>query len=219
MSISFALQDDRMKECLKEYFNIQERQAILHHRKAFRILGRKTDVTIYHHKPYIRMKDRIQQLMESQHMNQQSFASLIGLSPASLSNILQERTRPTLKTAEAIKQKMPNVSTDWLLFGEGSMFITDQHTAQASPAPNDLTSAQEKQPVYGEGLLNFQTQEEEQRQTANTAATTPGNMRHQRQPNVADIHCMKNIDKQSRRITEIRVFYDDQTWESFVPKR
>ena len=28
-----------------------------------------------------------------------------------------------------------------------------------------------------------------------------------------------NIDKQSRRITEIRVFYDDQTWESFVPKR
>ena len=30
---------------------------------------------------------------------------------------------------------------------------------------------------------------------------------------------VKNIDKQTRRITEIRVFYDDQTWESFVPKK
>lgn len=29
----------------------------------------------------------------------------------------------------------------------------------------------------------------------------------------------KNIDKPVRRITEIRVFYDDQTWEAFVPKK
>ena len=26
-------------------------------------------------------------------------------------------------------------------------------------------------------------------------------------------------EKERRRITEIRVFYDDQTWESFVPKK
>ena len=165
------------------------------------------------------MKDRIQQLMESLHMNQQSFASLIGLSPASLSNILQERTRPTLKTAEAIKQRMPKVSTDWLLFGEGSMFISGQDTAQASPASDEQTAAQEKQPEYSEGLLNFQTTEQDMGQTVNTPATSLVNIRQQRQTNVADIQCMKNIDKQNRRITEIRVFYDDQTWESFVPKR
>jgi len=27
------------------------------------------------------------------------------------------------------------------------------------------------------------------------------------------------FDKTKRQITEIRVFYDDQTWESFVPKK
>ena len=30
---------------------------------------------------------------------------------------------------------------------------------------------------------------------------------------------VKSFDKQQRRITEIRIFYDDQTWETFVPKK
>ncbi|MDY5036385.1 MAG: transcriptional regulator, partial [Prevotella sp.] len=42
------------------------------------------------------MKDRIIQLMESQHMNQQSFSNFIGINPATLNSILKERTRPTL---------------------------------------------------------------------------------------------------------------------------
>ena len=30
---------------------------------------------------------------------------------------------------------------------------------------------------------------------------------------------VKYIDKPQRRITEIRIFFDDQTWETFVPKK
>ena len=30
---------------------------------------------------------------------------------------------------------------------------------------------------------------------------------------------VKYIDKPERRITEIRIFFDDQTWETFEPKR
>ena len=30
---------------------------------------------------------------------------------------------------------------------------------------------------------------------------------------------VKIVDKPQRRITEIRIFYDDQTWETFVPKK
>ena len=30
---------------------------------------------------------------------------------------------------------------------------------------------------------------------------------------------IKNIDRQKRRVVEIRVFYDDQTWESFSPAK
>ena len=30
---------------------------------------------------------------------------------------------------------------------------------------------------------------------------------------------VKYIDKPQRNITEIRIFFDDQTWETFVPKK
>lgn len=79
------------------------------------------------------MKDRIRQLMESQQMNQQSFANFIGVSPASLSSILQERTRPTLNIVEAIRSKMPNLNTDWLMWGEGEMFQPGSTDAVKEP--------------------------------------------------------------------------------------
>ena len=30
---------------------------------------------------------------------------------------------------------------------------------------------------------------------------------------------VKTVDKPVRHVTEIRVYYDDQTWESFVPAK
>ena len=30
---------------------------------------------------------------------------------------------------------------------------------------------------------------------------------------------VKIVDKPMRKVTEIRVYYDDQTWESFVPSK
>ena len=59
------------------------------------------------------MKDRIRQIMESQHMTQQVFADYIGLAPATLSSIFNDRTRPTLNVVESIKKKIPNISIDW----------------------------------------------------------------------------------------------------------
>lgn len=60
------------------------------------------------------MKDRIRKVMESQHMTQQVFAEFIQIAPATLSSIFTGRTRPTLTIVEAIKNKIPSISTDWL---------------------------------------------------------------------------------------------------------
>ena len=38
-------------------------------------------------------------------------------------------------------------------------------------------------------------------------------------PNIYQNADMKLFDRPKRQITEIRVFYDDQTWETFVPKK
>ncbi len=68
------------------------------------------------------MKDRIRQLMESQHMTQQTFSDFIGISSASLSSIFTGRTKPTLNTVEAIRSKFTKINLDWLMYGQGPMF-------------------------------------------------------------------------------------------------
>ena len=78
------------------------------------------------------MKDRIKKIMESQHMTQQTFAQFIQMSPASLSSIFNGRTKPTLTIVEAIKQKIPALSTDWLMFGRGPMY-TDEISSEENP--------------------------------------------------------------------------------------
>ena len=50
------------------------------------------------------MKDRIRHIMEAQHLTQQSFAQLLGISPAQLSGIFKDRTKPTLNIVDAIHQ-------------------------------------------------------------------------------------------------------------------
>ena len=80
------------------------------------------------------MKDRIRQLMESQHMTQQVFAQTLGISSASLSSIFTGRTNPTLKHVEAIKHRFPDINLDWLMFGEGSM----QQNSQVGNAPIEI---------------------------------------------------------------------------------
>ena len=87
--------------------------------------------------PIEAMKDRIRQIMESQHMTQTVFAQFIGMSPASLSSIFNERTKPSINIVEAIRKKIPDINLEWLMFGSGSMY-TDTKTAVASPTESSL---------------------------------------------------------------------------------
>ena len=58
------------------------------------------------------MKDRIRQIMESQHMTQKTFASFIDMSEGSLSSIFNGRTKPTLNIVDAIKNGQIDLIVD-----------------------------------------------------------------------------------------------------------
>lgn len=141
-------------------------------------------------------------------MTQQTFAQFIQMSPASLSSIFNGRTKPTLTIVEAIKNRIPSLSLEWLLSGTGPMYM-DQASASDMPEHNEPTAPQD-------GIIDFDSQvdsptlslfEQPNMQSVNN---TPIN-----QPKTA----VKIIDKPQRKISEIRVFYDDKTWETFVPQK
>ena len=67
------------------------------------------------------MKNRIREVMQKANLSQQDFAAKLGVSPASISNIFIGRTNPTITHAFAVHKAFPEVSMNWLLFGEGEM--------------------------------------------------------------------------------------------------
>ena len=178
------------------------------------------------------MKDRIKKVMESQHMTQQEFADFIHISPASLSSIFTGRTRPTIATVEAIKSSLPDVSTDWLLFGTGSMFLPTSSGSSAegtgpesaagttaSPIINKVSAASE--PVLDFGADSFPSSAPLQGEGKGAVVSTRQNSSsaYLRGDLPMEQKAVKNIDIPQRTITEIRIFYSDQTWETFVPKK
>lgn len=158
------------------------------------------------------MKDRIRKIMESQHMTQQVFADFLGVGAATLSGIFNDRTKPTINIIEAIKKKLPTLSTDWLMFGIEPMYVTaESHDAQrAASSSNSAATTQET-------LFDFAPPVTPTPQSTSRPQSTMNTSRNMRMDMEYDN--MKNTDRIQRRVTEIRVFYDDQTWESFVPAK
>ena len=148
-------------------------------------------------------------------MTQQVFADYIQQSPATLSSIFNGRTRPTLNIVEAIKKKIPNISTDWLMFGTGDMYLP-LPDAQNEAQSQDETGS-DAPPQMQNPMLDFNAAPSP---TPQNTVQTPYNSNSVRNTRLElDRSEMKTIDKPQRRITEIRVFYDDQTWETFIPQK
>lgn len=155
------------------------------------------------------MKDRIKQIMESQHMTQQTFASFIGMSAASLSSIFNNRTKPTLNTVEAIKSKIPNISTDWLMFGRGSMY-EDGTSPEGTGNDSDVTTTDATSADSGniaqDDLFGTVAPNE-----ARPVSAPPSPVREPKTE-------IRYVERPQRQITEIRIFFDDGTYETFSPQ-
>ncbi|MBP1540292.1 MAG: helix-turn-helix transcriptional regulator [Prevotella sp.] len=155
------------------------------------------------------MKERIKQLMQSQHMTQQSFADFLGVSPAALSSLFSGRSNPTLNYVDAIKRKLPTINLDWLMYGEGEMF-KGENTVDGEKADDAVQIPGSSQPGFFDSLPSMPQQHEgmgSRRQDQRLSSR------------IEDIDLVKKFNKPQRSITEIRIFFDDQTFESFVPKK
>lgn len=141
-------------------------------------------------------------------MTQQVFAQFIEMSPASLSSIFNGRTRPTLNIVEAIKKKIPNINTDWLMFGSGDMYVQSGEPSSAPPQQ----SAEIQEPTLDFGASDLPTPKD-----AAPVTNFHDSVRNTRPEIIREE--IKYIDKPQRKITEIRVYFDDLTYETFVPAK
>lgn len=154
------------------------------------------------------MKDRIRQLMEARGMTQKTFANLVGINEGSLSGVFNNRTRPTLNMVESIKSKITNLNVNWLLFGQGSMYETGEDVTGGGAAEEQRRPNRPSTDIdVGLPDLFANNQESERRPASNY---------HHGEMLRPEIRV---VEKPRRQITEIRVYFDDLTYETFVPKK
>ena len=183
------------------------------------------------------MHVRIKKVMDHYGFQQQAFATKLGVSPATISSIYNGRTKPTNNHVQAIHREFPEINTNWLLFGEGDMILhsvdqpsiagsgsieqnvvsADKETASTFPPSTseipmffseDMVQAASPvpnvQPVHAAPQRAMPAQGAPQRPAVGRASAA-----YQINAN--------QFDKEPRRVKEIRVFYDDGTFEVFAP--
>ena len=145
--------------------------------------------------------------MQKEEMTAAQFAEKIGLSPSSLSHILNGRNNPSLDVVMKIHKACNYVNLPWLIYGEGEMEWKAEASKQEETGISGMALFDESAFFTSEG-----TEERENRKEM--APKTPVYA-----PKEIVREEIKYIEKPARKITEIRIFFDNGTYETFRPDK
>lgn len=152
---------------------------------------------------HLYMKDRIMQIMQREGLTNAEFAEKIGISTSSLSHIFTGRNKASLEVVKNIHKACPYVNLNWLLYGEGEM----ESTAKP-PVPTGFDLFSQPQPHAT---------------TAITSSVVVNDKKADSKPPVQEgipttvKESIKYIQTPPPKITEIRIFFDNGTYEVFKP--
>lgn len=149
------------------------------------------------------MKDRILQIMQKEGLSNVEFAEKLGISTSSLSHIFSGRNKPSLEVVMRIHKACPYVNLNWLLYGDGEM---EESTPQVSHV--DLfAQTPENREITGEEAADTDFRKENP--SAGPVYVPKEIVREE----------VKYIEKPHPKITEIRIFFDNGTYEVFKPEK
>lgn len=175
------------------------------------------------------MKDRVKQIQDHYKLSQKQFAAELGVAEATISSVYRGRTAPTNNLIQAVHTAYPAVNVNWLMFGEGDMLLPlTPETAVGGPIGSPLSDDS----VSGGGVsvgqnVGFQGGEMPSLFDIPAAQNPPAKAQNASDFSVLPtglqitelLSKLKNtneVDKPVRKIKEIRVFFDDGTFEAFV---
>ena len=145
--------------------------------------------------------------MQKEEMTAAQFAEKIGLSPSSLSHILNGRNNPSLDVVMKIHKACNYVNLPWLIYGEGEM-------EWKAEVPKSEETGISGMALFDESAFFTPEGTEERENRKEMAPKTPVYA-----PKEIVREEIKYIEKPARKITEIRIFFDNGTYETFRPDK
>ena len=153
------------------------------------------------------MKERIIQIIQKEEMTAAQFAEKIGISPSSLSHILSGRNNPSLDVVMKIHQACSYVDLHWLLYGEGEMERKPEVQESANSGISGVSLFDESAFFTSEGTDAHENRKE---MASKSPVFAPKEIVREE---------IKYIEKPAKKITEIRIFFDNGTYETFRPEK
>lgn len=173
------------------------------------------------------MKDRVRQVQDYYHLNNKQFANQLSIAEATVSSIYRGRTAPSNNLIQAIHQVYPGININWLMFGEGDMLLPLSAGLPANSSAGAPASETAEVAASGQNVGLFDQPEQslfsqlQPPQAPAQPAKPANNYAPQSEVQMAELLSelkkANEVDRNPRRIKEIRVFYSDGTYESFAP--
>ena len=146
--------------------------------------------------------DRLRMILERVNLTPGNFADKIGVAPATISHILSGRNKyPSAEVMLRLHETYPEIDLNWLLTGEGTLIKDD---------PDSMFTGS----LFGDNLINATKSAAEAENRKENTLETANNVDN---PVVKQEIIYK--EKPTRKIAEIRIFFDDGTYETFTPSK
>lgn len=138
---------------------------------------------------------RLLQIMESEHLTPTLFAKEIGVSNATISNIVNGRNKPSLEVMSRCANRYRMLSSDWLFLGIGGMY------RPKSGVP---------EPV----LFDVRPEEPEADLFTPAESQEPAPIRTKRAPQVQA--AIPEVQMVEKKVTKVLVFFSDGTFQELA---
>ncbi len=169
------------------------------------------------------MKERLIQLLDLEQLSPSKFADIIGVQRSSISHVISGRNKPSFDFLQKTLKAFPGLNASWLMLGEGTMYeqmgrnvsgnLFDPPAEPEEPGEEHIsenvevhTESEAPETVIPEGIDTKEINEA----PAPAPAVNPDKS--------MEAEALKTIASGSnKRIVQVMVIYEDDTFRAFLP--
>ena len=151
-------------------------------------------------------KERIEYIIRETNLTNVEFSARTGIAPATLSHITSGRSKPTLTIMKSVLEGFPQFSPEWVFLGSGPVYKTEAGADGSSQPQSDSVSHADASIEMFAGVEAMASHQQQK-------AYVP-------EVNISEVvaQTVSAMRKPQRQIVEVRIFFDDGTYDVFDTK-
>jgi len=168
------------------------------------------------------MKERLIQLLDLEQLSPSKFADIIGVQRSSISHVISGRNKPSFDFLQKTLKAFPGLNASWLMLGEGTMY--EQMGRNMSGNLFETTDEGNR-----DSVITRKYEPESVEIDADSAETVTRVEHEEEKEEPGSLHSGKVDSKDSasqnsatgsrdsKRIVQVMVIYEDDTFRAFAP--